>query len=61
MAYEVELAAKLAAVHPVLHISLLNKYVGEATYVLSLEIVPVKDSFLISMYELISLAVRLEV
>ena len=61
MSYALDLLVVLAEVHPVLHISLLNKYVGEATYVLSLEIVPVKDSFLISMYELISLAVRLEV
>ena len=46
VAYEVELAAKLAAVHPVLHISLLNKCVGDPTSIVPLESVAVKYSLL---------------
>ncbi|WMV29121.1 hypothetical protein MTR67_022506 [Solanum verrucosum] len=44
VAYELELAADLAAMHPVFHISLLKKCVGDPTSVVPLESVAVKDS-----------------
>ena len=44
MAYELELPAELAAVHPVFHISLLKKCVGDPASVEPLESVVVKDS-----------------
>ncbi|KAH0655692.1 hypothetical protein KY285_030574 [Solanum tuberosum] len=44
LAYELELSAELAAVHPVFHISLLKKYVGDPTSIVPLESVAVKDS-----------------
>ena len=43
MAYELELPAKLAAVHPVFHISLLKKCVGDPASIVPLESVAVKD------------------
>ncbi|WMV29227.1 hypothetical protein MTR67_022612 [Solanum verrucosum] len=43
VAYELELQVDLAAVHPVLHISLLKKCVGDLAYVVPLESVAVKD------------------
>ena len=42
VAYELELPAKLAAVHPVFHISLLNKCVGDPAFVVPLDSVVVK-------------------
>ena len=42
--YELELPTKLAAVHPVFHISLLKSCVGDPAYVVPLESVAVKDS-----------------
>ncbi|WMV25849.1 hypothetical protein MTR67_019234 [Solanum verrucosum] len=42
--YELELPADLAAVHPVFHISLLKKCVGDPASVVPLETVAVKDS-----------------
>ena len=44
MAYELELPAKLAAVHPVFHISLLKKCVGVPASIVPLESEAVKDS-----------------
>ena len=44
VAYELELPAKLAAVHPVFHISLLKKCVGDPISIMSLESVPVNDN-----------------
>ncbi|WMV14749.1 hypothetical protein MTR67_008134 [Solanum verrucosum] len=42
--YELELPADLAAVHPVFHISLLKKCVGDPVSIVPLESVAVKDS-----------------
>ena len=42
--YALELPAELAAVHPVFHISLLKKYVGDPASIVPLESVAVKDS-----------------
>ena len=44
VAYELELPAKLAAVHPVFHITLLKKCVGDPASTVPLESVAVKDS-----------------
>ena len=44
MAYELELAQKLEAVHSVFHISLLKKCVGDPTSIVPLESLAVKDS-----------------
>ncbi|XP_069148044.1 uncharacterized protein [Solanum lycopersicum] len=41
--YELELPAKLAAVHPVFYISLLNKCMGDPASKVLLESIPVKD------------------
>ena len=44
MEYELELPAELAAVHPVFHISLLKKCVGDPASIVPLGSVVVKDS-----------------
>ena len=44
MEYELEFPTELAAVHPVIHISLLKKCVGDLASVVSLESMAVKDS-----------------
>ncbi|WMV54915.1 hypothetical protein MTR67_048300 [Solanum verrucosum] len=44
VAYELELPVELAVVHPVFHISLLKKCVGDPTLILPLESVVAKDS-----------------
>ncbi|WMV55678.1 hypothetical protein MTR67_049063 [Solanum verrucosum] len=44
MAYELELPADLAAVHPVFHVSLLKKCVGDPAFVVPLESLAVKNS-----------------
>ena len=44
MAYELELPAELVAVHPVFHISLLMKCVGDAAFIVPIESVAVKNS-----------------
>ncbi|WMV18235.1 hypothetical protein MTR67_011620 [Solanum verrucosum] len=43
VAYELELPTDLAAVHPVFHISLLKKCVGDLAFIVPLETVAVKD------------------
>ena len=44
MAYELELPSKLAAVHQIFHITVLKKCVGDASSVVTLQSVAVKDS-----------------
>ncbi|WMV41725.1 hypothetical protein MTR67_035110 [Solanum verrucosum] len=44
VAYELELSVELAAMHPVFHISLLKKYMGDPASIVPLESVVVKDS-----------------
>ena len=43
VAYELDSPADLVAVHPVFHISLLKKYMGDLASVVPLESVEVKD------------------
>ncbi|WMV41893.1 hypothetical protein MTR67_035278 [Solanum verrucosum] len=51
VAYELELLIDLAAVHPVFHISLLKKCVGDPVSVVPLDTVVVKDSLSCLSYE----------
>ena len=44
VAYVLELPVELVAVHPIFHISLLKKCLGDLTSVVTLENVAVKDS-----------------
>ena len=58
--YELELVADLAAVHPVFHILLLKKCVGDPASVAPLESVAVKDSLSYEDVQLRFLTFRLE-
>ena len=51
VAYELEFPAKVAAVHPVFHISLVKKFVGDPAAVVPLESVVVKDSLTYELYQ----------
>ncbi|XP_070020617.1 uncharacterized protein [Nicotiana sylvestris] len=44
MAYELELPQELAAVHPVFHVSMLKKFMGDPSLVVPTEIIGVKDN-----------------
>ncbi|WMV46306.1 hypothetical protein MTR67_039691 [Solanum verrucosum] len=54
VAYELELPTELAAVHPVIHISLLKKCVGDPASIVPLERVAAKDSL---TYEEVSIEI----
>ncbi|WMV25957.1 hypothetical protein MTR67_019342 [Solanum verrucosum] len=43
-AYEWELPQELAAVHPVFHISMLKKYMGDPSLIISIENFEINDS-----------------
>ena len=58
--YELELPEKLAAVHPVFHISFLKMFVGDLDSAVPLQSVAVKDSLLIRMYHLRFLTIMFE-
>ena len=60
VAYELELPVDLAAVHPVLHISLLKKCVGDPASVVPIQSVAMKEVFLMRIYQLSFLIVKLE-
>ncbi|WMV50637.1 hypothetical protein MTR67_044022 [Solanum verrucosum] len=44
VAYELELPQELAAVHPVFHISMLKKYMGDPSLIIPIEDIGIKDS-----------------
>ncbi|XP_075096565.1 uncharacterized protein LOC107786335 [Nicotiana tabacum] len=44
VAYELELPQELAAVHPVFHVSMLNKFMGDPSLMVPTEVIGVKDS-----------------
>ncbi|WMV24090.1 hypothetical protein MTR67_017475 [Solanum verrucosum] len=52
VAYELDLPDDLSSMHPAFHISLLKKYVGDATSIVSLESLGIKDNL---SYEEVSL------
>nr|XP_009800299.1 PREDICTED: uncharacterized protein LOC104246227 [Nicotiana sylvestris] len=54
VAYELELPQELAAVHPVFHVSMLKKVMGDPSFVVPMEIIGVKDNL---SYEEIPVAI----
>ena len=54
VAYELELPQNLAVVHPVFHVSMLKKFMGDPSLVVPTEIIGVKDSL---SYEEIPVAI----
>ncbi|WMV33871.1 hypothetical protein MTR67_027256 [Solanum verrucosum] len=44
VAYELELPSELAAVHPVFHISMLNKCMGDHSLIIPTENIGIKDN-----------------
>ncbi|KAK4716070.1 hypothetical protein R3W88_014408 [Solanum pinnatisectum] len=54
VAYELELQQELAAVHPVFHISMLKKCMGDPSLIISTENIEIKDSL---SYEEISVQI----
>ncbi|XP_060170509.1 uncharacterized protein LOC132601446 [Lycium barbarum] len=54
VAYELELPKYLAVVHPVFHVSILRKFIGDPSLVVSADTIMVKDGF---TYEKIPIAI----
>nr|XP_009764899.1 PREDICTED: uncharacterized protein LOC104216530 [Nicotiana sylvestris] len=54
VAYELELPQELAAVHPVFHVSMLKKFMGDPSFMVPTEIIGVKDNL---SYEEIPVAI----
>ncbi|WMV57997.1 hypothetical protein MTR67_051382 [Solanum verrucosum] len=44
VAYELELPQELEAVHPVFHISMLKKYIGDPSLILPIDSIKIKDN-----------------
>ncbi|XP_070012963.1 uncharacterized protein [Nicotiana sylvestris] len=51
VAYELELPQELAVVHPVFHVSMLKKFMGDPSLVVPTEIIGVKDSLLMRKFQ----------
>ena len=61
MAYKLELQAELAVVHPVFHVSLFKKCVGDPTSILRLESVAMKDNLSYKVVQIvIFLTIRID-
>ncbi|KAK4733992.1 hypothetical protein R3W88_008253 [Solanum pinnatisectum] len=54
VAYELDLPTKLASVHPVFHVSMLKKCVGDPASIVSLEDLEVKENL---SYEEVSIEI----